>query len=84
MPPANPALPEVRITPRTAPSAKAASISAARSASEPSVITFIDRPGTSQVIVVTPSPSVCAVKSLIFHPSGPDRAARPKAFHRGR
>ena len=65
MPPAKSFLPEVRITPLTAGSASAASISASSSAMPVRLRTFIDFPGTSQVIVAMPSASVAEVKSVI-------------------
>src|SRR6056297_2168414 len=66
MPPAkDPSLPEVRITPLTVSSASASSISVSRSRKPCWFITFIDLPGTSQVMIATPSAPFSMVKSVI-------------------
>lgn len=62
-------LPEVRITPLTDGSPSAAAISPSSSANPAIDMTFIDLPGTSQVMVQTPSASVRLVKSVIWWPS---------------
>jgi len=66
MPPAKlSGLPEVRITPLTASSASASSISASRSVKPCRVITFMDLSATSQVMIATPSAPFSMVKSVI-------------------
>ena len=52
--------------PLTASSASASSMQASNSASPSKDITFIDLPGTSQVMVATPSASLVRVNSAIF------------------
>ena len=57
MPPAKSALPEVMTTPLTAASASALSTQASNSRRPSKDMTFMDFPGTSQVMVATPSAS---------------------------
>ena len=82
IPPAKSFLAEVMMIPLTEGSATAASTSRPSSASPASDRMFIDRPGTSQVMVVTPSESVAAVKSgcIPRHPpaDGSRRGVRAK------
>ena len=65
MPPAKSALPEVITMPLTAASASAASTCASSSDSPVSDMTFMDLPGTSHVMVATPSVSVVQVNSAM-------------------
>ncbi len=66
IPPANvPSLPEVMMMPFTASSSSASSICASRSIKPCSLITFIDLPMASHVIVAMASPSLIIVKSVM-------------------
>src|SRR6056297_1683821 len=66
MPPANdPSLPEVITMPLTASSAKASSTRPSRTGQASIDITFIDLPGTSQVMTATPSAPFSIVKSVM-------------------
>ncbi len=66
MPPAKlPGLPEVMTAPRMASSDSTASMQASSSSQPARLRTFMDLPGTSQVMMATPSPRVVMVKSVM-------------------
>jgi hypothetical protein len=65
MPPAKSRLPLVMTMPLTVSSASAVSIRPLSTCIDSRVMTFMDRPGMSQVMVATPSASVVMVKSVM-------------------
>jgi len=74
MPPAKVGLPEVMTMPFTASSVSAASMSPSTSEKASRLSTFMDLPGTSQVITAMPSASICIVKSVMSWSSRGSRA----------